>query len=64
MGVVASAWKGGWERARAQGYDLYAGDGYHANATGAHLTALTLAHTLGIPLLNEPLAEIAATTPT
>ena len=54
-----------WLLAIKSGYDLHAKDGYHANETGAHLTALVLAHALGIPLPeDDPLAEIAATTPT
>lgn len=54
-----------WQRAAASGHDLYARDGYHANESGAKLTALTIARALGVDLpLNDPLAEIAATTPT
>ena len=54
-----------WRRAIAAGHDLYARDGYHANETGAHLTALVLAQSLGVPLpQDDPLATIAATTPT
>lgn len=54
-----------WQRATTAGHDLYARDGYHANRTGAHLTALTIARTLGVDLPeDDPLAGIAAATPT
>ena len=54
-----------WQRAIAAGHELHALDGYHANETGAYLTALVLAQTLGVPLPQDaPLAEIAVTTRT
>ncbi|MEM9063524.1 MAG: hypothetical protein AAGD13_23950 [Pseudomonadota bacterium] len=54
-----------WQRAIADGHELHARDGYHANETGARLTALVLAAALGVQIeANDALAEIAATTPT
>ncbi|MEM7742619.1 MAG: hypothetical protein AAF409_02815 [Pseudomonadota bacterium] len=48
-----------WDHAIAEGHDLHASDGYHANETGAHLTALVLADTLGIPVpASDPLVAI------
>ncbi|MGD1923601.1 MAG: hypothetical protein ACFB03_05345 [Paracoccaceae bacterium] len=54
-----------WQRAIANGHELHARDGYHANPEGARLTALVLAATIGVPIeTSDGLAEIAATTPT
>lgn len=51
-----------WQQAGALGHDLYARDGYHANETGAHLTALVLAHALGIQLPeNDPMVQFVPT---
>ena len=45
LAPVASA----WIAATAQGMDLHAADGYHANLSGAWLSAMLLAQALGIP---------------
>ena len=38
-----------WMQATAEGIDLYAADGYHANLHGAWLCAMLLADALGMP---------------
>ncbi len=48
-----------WDHAIAEGHELHASDGYHANETGAHLTALVLADALGIPVpASDPMVAI------
>lgn len=51
-----------WQAAILAGYVLHNADGYHANETGAHLTALVLASAMGIAIAaDDPLAAFATT---